>query len=72
MNWRIICSVLRNIFFHVILWAGCIGESYLLGKSEIADSNPALTFKFLINKRFLPHTLVKIAVARISNPVAGG
>ena len=36
------------------------GLSYLLGKSEIAGSTPALAFKFQRNKMFLLHSFVKI------------
>ena len=38
----------------------CSGWSYLLGKLEIAGSNPTLAFKLEKNKMFLPRSLVKI------------
>ena len=42
--------------FHFPIWAGpwCCGYIYLIGKSEIAGSNPALTFKFTKKKGFFP------------------
>ena len=41
--------------------AGGGGESWcLLGKSEIADSSPALAFKFQRNKMFPPCSIVNI------------
>ena len=71
-------------FFPIYKRAGtwCSGWSFLLGKSEIAGSSPALAFKFQRNKMFLPRSLVKIqycgeppwetARARISNSESGG
>ena len=36
------------------------GPWYMLGKSEIADSSPALAFKFQRNKMFPPCLIVNI------------
>ena len=46
----------------------------LLGKSDIACSNPTPALEFQINKMFLPRSLAKIqtARARISHPLSGG
>ena len=42
------------------LRAGPLVKWFMLGKSEIAGSNPTLAVKFQRNKMFLPRSLVKI------------
>ena len=53
LNPRVMCLYIRRA-------EGGGGSWCLLGKSEIADSSPALAFKFQRNKMFPPCSIVNI------------